>query len=497
MTAPAGSLDSPRSFPPAGSVLHLIGVGGAGMSAIARVMLSLGYRVQGSDLRESTVTTRLRGLGVRCSIGHEEHNVEGADAVVYSAAVKDSNPELKEARRRGIPIFKRSEALSFISTLKSTISVAGTHGKTSTASMLALVLSEAGFDPSFMVGGELNEAGTNAGWGEGEWLVLEADESDGTFLGLSTDIAVVTNVDRDHLENWGESFDLLKDGFFRFMKGASSAVVVNRSDPVSSELCERLLESSSSSHAEVASLPEIHYFGEGLPEGAGVDVRVLEVSERGTLGEFRTPGGEVISVRLPLIGRHFALNAAAVVAVSAKLGVDLDVVRRGLEAFEGVERRMVMRGEHNGVAVYDDYAHSPAEVEATLEAGRRLAEARGGRLLAVFQPHLYSRTFSYHAEFARALRGADAVFLTDVYPAREDPIPGVSGRLIADSIPSAQKSAPEVFYEPSRRRLIERLVSSSEPKDLVVVMGAGDITAAIPQIFDLLAAKSNKEQAPG
>lgn len=487
-----GGLEGPgegrAGFPPAGSTVHLIGIGGAGMSAIARVMIALGYRVRGSDLRESAVTTRLRSIGVECRIGHRPSNVEGCNAVVYSAAVKASNPELSEARERGIPTLRRSETVSYISKLKPAVSVAGTHGKTSTASMLALVLSEAGLDPSFMVGGELNEAGTNAKWGEGKWQVLEADESDGTFLALDTDIAVVTNVDRDHLENWGGSFDRLKEGFLAFMKGASDAVVANRSDPVTAEICTVLRRWYSSENSRGRFAPEVVFFGEG--RGPGYGVRTIEVGEGGTVAEICMPAGETQTVRIPLIGRHFALNAAAAVAVAEKLGVDFEVVRRGLEAFEGIERRMTYRGEIAGVAVYDDYAHSPAEVEATVEAGRHLAEERGGRLVAVFQPHLYSRTSLYFSDFAEALAGSDVAFVTDVYAAREDPIPGVSGRIIADEAKDIDSST-EVFYVPSRLGLAEKVTTSAEPADVVVIMGAGDITAAVPLLLDALKKKTS------
>jgi UDP-N-acetylmuramate--L-alanine ligase len=478
------------AFPPSGSVVHLIGIGGAGMSAIARVLISLGYKVQGSDLRESPVITRLRSIGVNCMIGHDAANLMGCNAVVYSAAVKDTNPELVEARRRGTPIMRRSDAVSHISSLKEAVAVAGTHGKTSTASMLALVLSEAGLDPSFMVGAELNEAGTNARWGDGPWLVLEADESDGTFLELDTDVAVVTNIDRDHLENWGGSFDRLKEGFLSFMRGASRAVIANRSDSVTASLVGRLARQDPSRIDSVESPEggcEIVLFGEG--KGPGYWVEAVDVSEDGTIACFYKPTGESAKVKIPLIGRHFAVNAAAVVAVASSLGVDFGTICRGLEAFEGVERRMVFRGEASGVAVYDDYAHTPAEVEATMEAGRKLADRRGGRLLAVFQPHLYSRTALYCADFARALSASDFAYLADVYAAREDPIPGVSARLIADEAKKLGLST-EVFYLPSRRQLVETVASSGESGDVVVMMGAGDISAAAPLVLDALDRKS-------
>ncbi len=474
------------------------------MSAIARVLRALGYVVRGSDLKESAVTARLRAVGVECFIGHDEANLGSCDAVVHSAAVKESNPELAAARRRGILTLTRSEAVSYLSSLKRTVSVAGTHGKTSTASMLALVLSEAGLDPSFMVGAELNEAGTNARWSQGEWLVLEADESDGTFLDLKTDVAVVTNVDRDHLENWGDSFDRLKDGFSDFMSRAGEAVVANLSDPVTAEICARLVpgdparppESSPGQLGEPTSMsrhlwgaeggpgPTLVGFGEG--EGPDYTVTTLEVSEKGTLAEFRTPGGRLGEVRIPLIGRHFALNAAAVVAVADYLGVAFDDIRRGLEAFEGVERRMVYRGQARGVAVYDDYAHSPAEVAATVESGKVLAAERGGRLICVFQPHLYSRTALYAAEFSRALSRADVAFVTDIYGAREDPIPGVSGRVIAEEALRVEPTA-RIRYVPSRKTMVEEVSSIARPADVVVTMGAGDITAAVPMILEALA----------
>ncbi|MER3454033.1 MAG: UDP-N-acetylmuramate--L-alanine ligase [Acidimicrobiia bacterium] len=496
-----------KRFPQPGSVIHLIGVGGAGMSAIARILASLGYRVTGSDLRESTVITRLRSIGVTCAIGHDPSNIASPDAVIYSAAVRPSNPELQEAYRKGIPTFKRTDAVAHISEMKRTISVGGTHGKTSTSSMLALVLSEAGLDPSFMVGAELNEAGTNARWGSGEWQVLEADESDGTFLKLKTEIAVVTNVDRDHLENWAGSFDRLKEAFAEFMTKARSVVVLNRSDPVAVEVCQSIkaLESAEEAlglkDAQIVDsnggtfVPRFVFFGEG--EGPGISVRTLEVSEEGTLAEFCiSKSQKPDKLRLPLIGRHFAVNAAAVVAVATELGIEFKIVRRALEAFEGVERRMVWRGEASGVAFYDDYAHTPAEVRATLEAARELALARRGRVVAVFQPHLYTRTARYCSDFASALSAADLAFVTEVYGSREDPIPGVTGRLVADEARTIS-AVLRVQYVPSRRQLVEAVTREVQMGDVVVTMGAGDVTASVPIMLDSVRKHSRSHSAKG
>jgi len=432
--------------------IHVVGAGGAGMSAIAAVLAAMGHEVTGSDIKASQSLERLRAHGIEVVIGHRAENVAGADALTYSTAVPERNVEIAQARSLEIPVLPRAVMLEAIVARRRTIAIAGTHGKTTTSSMLALVLAEAGLHPSFIIGGELNEIGTNAAWESGELLVVEADESDGTFLQLSCELGIVTSVEPDHLEHYG-SFEALKAAFGTFLGQVGSAVVC-ADDPVA------------------VSLAPASAFSYGCSPEAGLQIVGVE-SRRNDLRFSLRRGGESLGAfELPVPGIHNARNAAACVAACLSLGVDPEHARRALARFAGVARRYEFRGEAGGVTFVDDYAHLPGEVSAALEA------ARGGdfdRIVCVFQPHRYSRVATLAREFADAFEGADVVAVTDIYSAGEVPRPGISGKLVLDAIVSAHPAARAV-YVPSRSDLVTYLRTILRPGDLCLTLAAGDLT---------------------
>ena len=438
------------------SSIHVVGAGGAGMSAIATVLTAMGHSVTGSDLRRSAVAERLTAGGVPVAIGHAAGNVGDVDVVTVSSAVSETNPEVEEARRRGIPVLTRAEILAAIAGRRRCIAVAGTHGKTTTSSMLALILVEAGLDPSFLIGGDVNEIGTNAVWGDGSWLVVEAEESDGTFLTLPTEIAVVTNVEPDHLDHFG-SFDELRRAFTTFMDRARFRRVAGGDDPVAAEL-------AAATSAETVGM------------GPGCTFRITELSAGRSSVSFRLtgPGGHPDGrIELPIPGVHNAANAAVATVAAMAAGAPFDAAVNALGRFAGVARRFEFRGEANGVTFVDDYAHLPTEVRATLAAART-----GGwqRIVAVFQPHRYSRVAALWEEFGSAFDDADVIVVTDIYGAGEAPIPGVSGRLVADAIRQARPDAP-VHYAERRSDARQEVASLLAPGDLCVTLGAGDLTS--------------------
>lgn len=449
----AGWLEKPRR-------IHLIGLGGAGMSAIATVLKSMGHVVSGSDVKDSLTLTRLRAGGIRCDIGHRAEQVVGVDAVVYSSAVRRSNTEMLAAAELGIPLWRRSQVLAAILASRRSLVVAGTHGKTSTSSMLALMLRAAGLDPSFLIGGDLNEIGTNASWGCGEFVVAEGDESDGTFLLLKPTGAVITGVEGDHFENWGNSLVAIEAGFHQFADQVGEWLVVNSND---------------SGVMRALTGLDREYVTYGESEACDFRLKVIEVSHTGTRLEIYSAGSLLCEVMMPLPGRHFALNATGSAALASLAGAGPDAIAKALSRFSGVARRFQFKGEGCGVSVYDDYAHLPAEVAATVCTAREIAL---GRVIAIFQPHLYSRTATFAGEFAEALAGADVAIITDVFGAREDPVPGVTGQLIADLIPRGTAAVHTV----RRRDVTEAVMDVANPGDVVVTMGAGDITAAAPEI---------------
>ncbi len=433
--------------------VHIVGLGGAGMSAIATVLVAMGHEVSGSDLKDSVALERLRALGVQVAIGHDEANLDAAEFVATSSAVPGGNVEVVGARRGGIPVHRRAELLSAISRLRRTIAVSGTHGKTTTSSMLALILVEAGLSPSFIIGGEINEIGSGAVWDDGEWLVVEADESDGTFLELRREIAVVTSIEPDHLEHYG-SFESLKSAFGRFLAAASVAVVC-RDYPTAAALAPPGATTYGFADGATWQLTEF--------SGGRSDVRFV----------LRANTGAVTDLSLPVPGRHNALNAAGAVVAAVAVGADLEAARRALARFGGVARRFEFRGEANGATLVDDYAHLPGEVEAALATARR-----GGwrRVVCVFQPHRYSRIAALAGDFADSFTKADEVIVTDVYGAGETPRPGVSGKLVVDAILSAHPEAA-VTYLPHRADLVGYLRRTLGPGDCCLTLGAGDLTS--------------------
>ncbi len=436
--------------------VHVVGIGGAGMSAIATVLHAMGHTVTGSDLKDSAVTERLRRSGIAVAIGHHGSNVGSADAVTVSSAVEESNPEVVEARRRGITVLPRAQALAGIASLRRCIAVAGTHGKTTTSSMLALVLIEGGMRPSFLIGGDVNEIGTNAVWDSGEWIVVEADESDGTFLALSPDIAVVTNVEADHLDHYG-SFAAVRAAFEQFVDSAGARRVVGGDDPVAAEI-------GRARGADVV----------GTTAECTFEMTDLDLARSSVSFGLVAPGGDQLGrLVVPVPGLHNAKNAAVAVVAALAAGVPFDAAARALARFAGVARRFEFRGTTGGVTFVDDYAHLPSEVQAALAAARN---GDWRRVVAVFQPHRYSRTAELWAEFGTAFGDADVVVVTDVYGAGEAPVPGVTGRLVADAVRRSHPEMP-VYYVAGRgdlRRIVGALI---EPGDLCCTLGAGDLTS--------------------
>ena len=430
--------------------LHVVGVGGAGMSAIAEVLVTMGHRVSGSDSQASVVLDRLRSVGIDAVVGHDGANVAaGVDAVAVSTAIGPDNPEVVEARRRGLPVLRRADVLSALTRRRRTIAVAGTHGKTTTSSLLAGALTSAGLDPSFVVGGVIAEFGTGARWGSGEWLVVEADESDGTFLDLDAEIAVVTSVEPDHLEHYG-SFESLVDAFALFL-GRAPQRLVCADDPRAAELGAA---ASASTY--------------GFAAGAGL--RITGYVAAGGTTSFSL--GDLGRVDVPLPGRHNARNAAAAIGAAMLAGAGFAGAAAGVRDFAGVGRRSQLRGQRDGVTYVDDYAHLPGEVAPTLAAAR---EGGWSRVVAVFQPHRYSRTEALGAGFADAFTDADVVVVTEIYAAGEPARPGVSGRLVADAVRDAHPGA-RVEWVPERSDLVAFLRRELRPGDLCLTLGAGDLT---------------------
>ncbi|MGJ6961356.1 UDP-N-acetylmuramate--L-alanine ligase [Streptosporangium sp. G11] len=451
--------------------VHFIGIGGSGMSGIARILLKRGVPVSGSDARGSEMVTELRELGARVHIGHAASHVKHVDTVVVSTAIRDSNPELGEALRQGLRVIPRAAALASVMAGKTGVALAGTHGKTTTTSMLTVALQKCGADPSYCVGGQLVTTGLGADEGSGEVFVAEADESDGSFLMLAPDIAVVTNVEPDHLDNYGDP-RAVHDSFARFVERVTDTMVVCADDPGSAALIPI---------ARARGLKVITY-----GEAEDADLRVSGIVPEGLGITFTIVGhGEV---RLSVPGRHNALNAASAIAVAGELGVSFDEIRDGLAAFTGAKRRFEAKGEAGGVAVFDSYAHHPTELAADLRAARDVVASFSGdgRVIAVFQPHLYSRTRFFADEFGTALGLADEAIVLDVYGAREDPEPGVSGALVAGKVPLP---AEQVAYAPHRDSVPALVAGRARPGDIVLTMGAGDVTELGPRIVAELAAR--------
>jgi UDP-N-acetylmuramate--alanine ligase len=466
--------DLSQPVPPADALgrVHLIGVGGAGMSGIARILCARGVEVTGSDVKDSPALSALRAVGATVWVGHDAAHVRGADTLVVSTAVRESNPELAAARQAGLRVLHRSQALASVMAGRRVAAVAGTHGKTTTTSMLTVALQHAGADPSFAIGGELTEGGANAHDGSGEVFVAEADESDGSFLQYSPQVAVVTNVEADHLDHYGTAAAVTAafDAFCDTIR-PGGLLVACAEDPGSLGVARRAHE------RRPDDLSVLTY---GREPDADVAVLDVDLSGAGSRFVLRGPGSTGGALQLRVPGLHNVLNAAAAWTAATALGAGDDVVREGIAQFGGTRRRFELKGRARGVDVYDDYAHHPTEVAAVLRAARGVA--RGGRLHAVFQPHLFSRTRIFAAEFGEALALADEVVVMDVYAAREDPEPGVTGNLIASAVPLPA----HVAFCPSWSGVARHVADRAMPGDVVLTIGAGDVTMLGPQILRAL-----------
>jgi UDP-N-acetylmuramate--alanine ligase len=458
--------------------VHFIGIGGAGMSGIARIMILRGVAVSGSDSSPLTALRPLAELGADVRSGHSAGNLDGADTVVYSTAIRPGNPELVAARRRGLRVMHRAAALASVMLGRRPVAVAGTHGKTTTTSMLATVLRHCGADPGYVIGGVLAETGLGADDGRGEIFVAEADESDGSFLMLSPELAIVTSVEADHLDNYpGLAQIEAAFGEFAGHIAPGGALIACADDPGAASLAR-----------SAAGLP-IRVRGYG--QAAAADYRVGGIATGGmsvrfevTAGPGAAPGAPPraqLAVGVP--GVHNALNAAAAYAAALELGLDGGQAAAGLAAYRGVRRRLEPKGEAGGVLVLDSYAHHPTELAADLRTARDIRP--GGKLIAVFQPHLYSRTKIFAEQFGAALGLADTVFVMEVYAAREDPEPGVTGRLVAGAVRGAK-----VEFVPGRGEVPAAVAAAAGPGDLVLTMGAGDVTALGPLIVAELRARA-------
>jgi UDP-N-acetylmuramate--alanine ligase len=444
--------------------VHFIGIGGSGMSGIARLLLGMGNRVTGSDVRESPNTRALRQLGAEIAIGHSEDNLHSPHAVVFTSALWPNNPEYLRAKALGIPTLHRSALLAHLASRGELIAVAGAHGKTTTTGMIITALNRLGASPSFVNGGVIAEYQASSAFGTGQYFVIEADESDSSFLHYATAVAVITNVDPDHLDHFG-SLEAFQAEFAKFANAASSAVVISADDPGANAVCQLLQHSN------------VKTFG----EAAGADFRLTEVDSTGPRVSFAISySGESVRASLKIPGHHNALNTAAAVAAVVGLGYGLSETVRVVASFGGTERRFELHGERRGVAVYDDFAHHPTEVRAALKAAR--AVVGKGRLITVFQPHLFSRTRLFAKDFADALLLSDEAVVTEIYPAREDPEPGVTGELIA--VRSQRPNS--MHYVPNWDDVASVASALAREGDFIITMGCGDIYRMVPELLSAL-----------
>lgn len=450
-------------------VIHFIGIGGIGMSGIAEILNNLGYKVQGSDLSESYVTERLSSIGIKVIIGQKEENITGAAVIVKSSAVKDSNPEIIAARKNKIPVIKRAEMLAEIMRLKKCIAIAGTHGKTTTTTMVTAVLEAANFDPTVINGGIINSYGSNAHLGEGEWLVAEADESDGTFLKLPATIAVITNIDPEHLENYEGSFDVLRKAFRNYVENIPFYGF--------GVLCV--------DHEEVNALAKKITDRKIVTYGiSAVDAQIkaenVEMTEEGSRYNVRVSGihnekDRVIeNIYLSMPGIHNVLNSLAAVSIAVQLGIKDEEIQKAFSNFKGIKRRFTLTGEVNGVRVIDDYGHHPTEIKATLKTAKQVVPANKGRVIAVVQPHRFTRVRDLFNEFCNCFADADVVIVADIYRAGEDPIEGIDKEHLIAGIKNTGHE--EIYSLDSPAKLAGIITSVAKPGDIVVCLGAGDVT---------------------
>lgn len=446
--------------------MHFIGIGGIGMSGIAEILINLGYDVSGSDLRESEQTKRLRQLGATIYIGHYPSNIKDYHVVVTSSAISKNNPEIIEAKKRKIPVIHRSEMLAELVRLKHGIGVAGTHGKTTTSSMLAYVLYHGGLNPTAVVGGKVLNFGSNARIGEGQYFVFEADESDGSFIKLLPTIGIVTNIDADHLDHY-KYFEGIKEAFITYMNNIPfyGYSVVCMDDPVVAEVLPRI---------------ERPYVTYGFNTGAHFKATNIKLLNGSTMYSCYYNDKLLGEIVLNLLGKHNIINSLAVVAVALELGLAFGVIAEAIAQFQGVGRRLEKIGETNGIIVVDDYGHHPTEIRATLDALKQL----GKRLIVVFQPHRYTRTQYLYDEFGQAFTMADELFLTEIYPAGEEPIEGVSSNLIQQSV--KKHEGRDVVVIPHLDQVPDYISPIVREGDVIVTLGAGDIYKVGHAILSML-----------
>ena len=454
--------DFTQEVPDKFGAVHFVGIGGSGMSGIARILIGMGHSVTGSDLRESSNVAALRELGAKIYIGHDQSHLGNPDTVVVTSALWPTNPEYVLAKEKGIPVIHRSQALAKLASSKRLISVAGAHGKTTSTGMVITALIAMGQDPSFVNGGVINSVGQSSDSGSGELFVIEADESDGSFLHYDTAISLITNVDPDHLDHYG-SIEAFHQVFADFANKSKELVVISSDDQGAKEV------------AKLVTRPMIT-FGEAMDS----TVRVQNIKQDARVSFELVYKDEVSSATLILAGRHNALNAAGAVATLIGLGFDFEASLREVAKFQGTERRFELHGQERGVSVYDDFAHHPTEVEAALNGARAVVGA--GKLITVFQPHLYSRTRLFAKEFAEVLAKSDEVVLLDIYAAREDPEPGVTGELILNNFSDRTR----IHYAPNWDDASAMAASLAQAGDFIVTMGCGDVYRMVPQLLQEL-----------
>ena len=435
--------------------VHLIGAGGAGMRNLGRLLLATGVEVSGSDLKDSKALRGLEELGARVYVGHDASHLGAPDAVVISSAISDHNVELEAARARGLPVWARAQAIAAIAQNHRSIAVAGTHGKTTTTSMIAVVLERAGLDPTYLIGGDLNESGSGARAGLGELFVFEADESDGSFLLTRSHLGVVTNVDIDHLDFYPGGREQIQDAFAEFVSRCTHVVACGDDPGVLAALAR-------------AGKEALTY---GMGTGNSIRLEVASAGPGGARGRLSSGNGLDVELSLKVDGVHNLLNAAAALAIAGLVGVEPAVAAAALSAFSGVHRRFEHRGSARGAEFFDDYGHVPAELAATLDVARRIGPRR---LIALFQPHRYSRTQALWRELGASLVEADLILVTDVYGADQEPIPGVTGRLVVDGVTLADPDKA-VVYLPHLHEAVEYLDREVREGDLVITMGCGDV----------------------
>ncbi len=447
--------------------VHFVGIGGIGMSGIAEILLSQGYTVSGSDITESDTTRRLAGLGAKIFYGHADSNLENVDVVVVSSAIDEKNPEIQVARRTKTPIIQRAEMLGELMKMKTSIAIAGTHGKTSTTSMIATIVQHSGLDPTIIIGGKVDALGGNAKLGKGDFLVAEADESDKSFLHLPSTICIVTNIDNDHLNNYG-TIQNIKDAFVDFVNRIPfyGRAILCQDDENVKSILSRLKK------------PFLTY---GFSPQADLQARNIQTESFGSVFEVWQGEKKMGSGRCNVPGRHNVLNSLAAIAAGMEIGLTFDQASSGLAQFKGVRRRFELKGEKGGVKVFDDYGHHPTEIRATLAAAR---SAWKGRIVTLFQPHRYSRTQDCYDDFVRAFDDADQVFVADIYAAGEDPIPGISAEKLAEDI--RQHGHKSVEYVGDAKSAADQVRAKVQSGDLFLTLGAGNVYSAGEKLLKLL-----------